>query len=895
MKERDAARLFEDILSGKGALEAGVPEEVQAALEMARRMEASNPSDASNKGMANLGRLMARHPARSRPASRPYGRMALQGMAAFIVLAAVGLLFSRLMTVILRPATAAPMVAMAPAAQATQPGPTPISTQAAVAQPVTPAPLATSAPSVAEQQPTSEPLVVSMAQAVEQIPFPVLAPADNTTPLELESVQIPAEQDDSNTIIQTYNSPQGDVTITQSRADDAQAPQEPTPTETTTTEANPTETTTATVNVRGQTGYLSATDSGETALTWTENNTDITISGKLPEEQLVMLAQNLKPQEPSGQPVTIDCDTTFPGLPGCQSTEPLAFGRLVFVDPRPAFNNRPYVADLQTGDGWPAGEAPGQPAGFSPSGRYLLIHASNGSWLVFDTNGKRALKLPGGQDSPAIDPFWLPQDTLKPGGDWLAAPTQNGGLEAYALPTGKTTPLLPDGTFTAAAGKPVVSTGGWIAWISNPAPQKDGPTAQTLMVAPLAKPEEIRSMALSADIQKDGAFRLLDWAPGTRTLLLGGPVQAGGGLPLYSFNINSGQLTRLPGLMLNTHEAYDWNPVKPGLMALAEGDGASIASNKRLALLNVNTGAITYLILNEQSAPLDNFVAFQPKWSPDGRYVAFAGLQIAGGTDRTAENALLGRSIWIADTTTAPVTSWTVTAAQPGEDRQWVDGWPQWSQDGTKLLYTRQKGGKTDVRVHDLQTGKDNLLITGLPNPACLIGGCDWSTMLLYTPKSVQPPATQTPAEDTQALTPTQPAPTPPPTATPTPVEWSITAQLQAPEGSEESRQTWVAASLFDMWLKTFTVVGNPSVPDTQRLEEYQVNAAAPLPGITSNSNAPALSFYAQVTFAVKPAPGEGSIWIVGSAPGEDGWINGLQRNVGVLKEGDLYKLYVLP
>jgi Tol biopolymer transport system component len=63
-----------------------------------------------------------------------------------------------------------------------------------------------------------------------------------------------------------------------------------------------------------------------------------------------------------------------------------------------------------------------------------------------------------------------------------------------------------------------------------------------------------------------------------------------------------------------------------------------------------------------------------------------------------------------------------------------VDGWPQWSADGTRLLYTRQHDGYTDVRVVTLDGSSDQLLVTGLPDPTCYYGGCGWWQMLAYYP-----------------------------------------------------------------------------------------------------------------------------------------------------------------
>jgi len=61
-----------------------------------------------------------------------------------------------------------------------------------------------------------------------------------------------------------------------------------------------------------------------------------------------------------------------------------------------------------------------------------------------------------------------------------------------------------------------------------------------------------------------------------------------------------------------------------------------------------------------------------------------------------------------------------------------VDGWPQWSADGTRLLYARQHSGYTDVRVVTLDGSSDALLATGLADLRCYYDGCGWRQMLAY-------------------------------------------------------------------------------------------------------------------------------------------------------------------
>ena len=172
--------------------------------------------------------------------------------------------------------------------------------------------------------------------------------------------------------------------------------------------------------------------------------------------------------------------------------------------------------------------------------------------------------------------------------------------------------------------------------------------------------------------------------------------------------------------MLLTPEAYAWHPTQPGLMALAEGSGRFIHENKRLALLDVTTGKLTYLTG-------EDIAAFKPAWSPDGTLLAYAAIPVPPGDVETMEQALDGRAIYIVD----PATGESRALTNPGDG---VDGWPQWSADGTHLLYTHQHDGISDVRVVALDGSSDELLVTGLPDPECSYRGCNWQQMLAYFP-----------------------------------------------------------------------------------------------------------------------------------------------------------------
>jgi len=408
----------------------------------------------------------------------------------------------------------------------------------------------------------------------------------------------------------------------------------------------------------------------------------------------------------------IDCADIYPGLPGCLRDEPLVGGRLAFVTERLPFRCT-TILDLEHGDAWTL--SPVTLLEWSPSGSHLLAGS-----IVYRYDG---VAMSSFSNRPA---FWAPLDALPGARDWLAMLTADGALLAVPLPEGEPRQILSPGSLgNDGRGTVRWSPDGWLAWSLNTDQLAEASQfAQTLYVRPAEGDAEITTWRLSDDI-REAYYQIVDWVPGTRLILAARGVLAvslwSWGVPLVTINADTGEITDLGAAMLLTPEAYAWHLTQPGLLALAEGGSRYLNDSIRLALLDVTTGELRTLTNEEMTA-------FEPAWSPDGTLLAYAAVPAspdASGDGTTLEHTLDGRAIYIVNLQSGEARALT----HPGDV---VDGWPQWSADGTRLLYTRQHDGYTDVRVVMLDGSSDELLVTGLPDPTCYYGGCSWQQMLAY-------------------------------------------------------------------------------------------------------------------------------------------------------------------
>ena len=389
--------------------------------------------------------------------------------------------------------------------------------------------------------------------------------------------------------------------------------------------------------------------------------------------------------------------------------------------------------------------------GWSPSGETLLAVREDGENVVVDVNGE-VVKVLNDLSQPA---FWATPNDLASPEDWLALPKKDGAFELLSLPSLQTQSVLEPGSLGADGMADVRwgTNGTWIATpslaqLQNQVSFERGAFAWLLQNGPAVQPllDEGFGGLGSRDFHQ-AYFQVLDGVPGSGptpgnlpdTIILGFQVMGecsscqSDGLELVSLNSWSERILPQGLTLLNTKEAYAWNPAQPGLLAIAEGGSRFTFEHKRLALLDVLAGQFRYYLTGEDQ------VVFEPSWSPDGRRLAYTTLPAVGqpvDSTQDQETLLGGRAIAIYDMQGEAANHLT----SPAKDE--IDGWPRWSADGTSLIYARKRLADLTTEIHrvEIASGADTRLLSIANAPqACHRIGCGWEQMLAYSPGKTAP------------------------------------------------------------------------------------------------------------------------------------------------------------
>ncbi|HEC35587.1 MAG TPA: hypothetical protein ENI39_03530, partial [Anaerolineae bacterium] len=217
--------------------------------------------------------------------------------------------------------------------------------------------------------------------------------------------------------------------------------------------------------------------------------------------------------------------------------------------------------------------------------------------------------------------------------------------------------------------------------------------------------EPIELYALPSPPQ-DGLI-LAGWTPDGQSILfwrdpLFSASAAADGLPLLRLPLDGGEPVEVADFTLLHPDFWSVSPTGQQ-MALTVGSGRETWTNKRIVLLDLDTGVLEHL--TDESV-----AAFSPTFSPDGRRIAYVAApdvgHVWGGDEAKAGTAQ--RRIWVMNMDGSdqhPVTG----------DPAYRDERPLWSADGTHVLFARlDEDGRASLWLMDAAGGAPRQVVAEL-------------------------------------------------------------------------------------------------------------------------------------------------------------------------------------
>lgn len=321
---------------------------------------------------------------------------------------------------------------------------------------------------------------------------------------------------------------------------------------------------------------------------------------------------------------------------------------------------------------------------FSPSGRWILYTQNDVAYVV-SVDGKQISRIGyGAVWSPVSDQLWVGNEN-------------SDGLQLLSARNGWTSPIatIPDacmGVFSPDGSEMIYAHVDQTGFTTD--------VQQSTRLCRVALKDRAEPTVLETTTE--------DWSPCTwsrdgKSIVYWrqeevSASEGSDGKELFLMPASGGKPHSLGVITLLDSDFVALSPARNEL-AVTAGSGRYEWSNKRLAVVDLDSFAVRYLINKDK-------VGRSPSWSPDGSRIAYSAgpapapdeeSDLECGCDEASNKRLnelfSQRRIWVSDRTGAQ------PPRQLSSDSPYHDEAPLWSADGRSILFTRSNSEFTDIQA----------------------------------------------------------------------------------------------------------------------------------------------------------------------------------------------------